>query len=145
MIPINRVTEPHFNRTQLEINTITQEIIGCGFKVSNTLGVGFLEKVYENALAHEIRKAGFAVAQQHPIQVYYDRIVVGEYVADLLVEGLVIVELKAIKQLTVIEDAQCLNYIRATNVPICLLLNFGKPKMGIERFVHPLWSTLPTK
>lgn len=142
---LRRITETDFNLTQSEINAITQQIIGCGFNVSNKLGAGFLEKVYENALAYEIRKAGLQVAQQYPINVYYDGVIVGEYIADLLVGGVVIVEIKAIKQLTVIEDAQCLNYIRATDLPICLLLNFGKPKLGIERFIHPLWSILPEK
>jgi len=119
-----------------EFDDLTGRIIGCAFTVSNTLGVGFLEKVYENALAHELRKAGFRVEQQKPITVEYDGVVVGEYVADLVVEGSVIVELKAAKALDEIHYAQCLNYLRATKMRVCLLLNFGTPKIQIKRFVN---------
>ena len=75
----------------MEINQITERIIGCAFTVSGTLGAGFLEKVYENALAHELRKAGIRVSQQHPTPVFYDGVVVGDYIADLLVEDRVVV------------------------------------------------------
>jgi GxxExxY protein len=118
------------------INVLTERIIGAGFKVSNTLGVGFLEKVYENALAHELGKQGLDVAQQMPVQVYYDGEVVGEYLADLVVEGRVIIELKAAREHHDIFTAQCLNYLKATGMPICLLLNFGKPQLEIKRYAH---------
>ncbi|RLC97770.1 MAG: GxxExxY protein [Chloroflexi bacterium] len=114
----------------------SRQIIGGAFTVSNELGSGFLEKVYENALAHELRKAGIRVEQQHPIKVYYDGIVVGDYVADLLVEGCVLVELKAVKALGNIEMAQCLNYLKAIDLRICLLFNFGRPKVKVKRIVH---------
>ncbi len=81
------------------INGITEKIIGAAFQVANELGVGFLEKVYENSLAHELRKAGLTVDQQRPVDVYYDGVVVGVYVADLIVGGCVPVELKATKAL----------------------------------------------
>ena len=142
---LKKITDKDFKLTQIEINQITRKIIGCGFKVSNTLGAGFLEKVYENALAYEIRKAGLDVIKQYPVDVYYDGVVVGEFAADLVVEGLVLVELKAINDLGLKEEAQCLNYIKATNLPVCLLLNFGKPKMSTDRYVHPLWADLPKK
>jgi len=119
-----------------ELNEITERIIGCAFTVSNTLGSGFVEKVYENALAHELRENGLAVEQQHPITVLYDGAVVGSFVADLLVDGCVLVELKALKALGDIEMAQCLNYLKATGLRICLLLNFGKPRVEIKRIVH---------
>ena len=119
-----------------ELNQVTEQIIGSAFTVSNELGSGFLEKVYENALAHELRKAGIRVKQQYPIQVYYDGIVVGSYVADLLVEDCVLVELKAIKTLGNIEMAQCLNYLKATDLRVCLLLNFGRPRVEVKRIVH---------
>jgi GxxExxY protein len=118
------------------LNSITERIIGCAFTVSNKLGSGFLEKVYENALAYELRKAGLKVEQQHPIRVYYDKVVVGDYVADLLVEDCVLVELKAIKILGDVEMAQCLNYLKATGLRICLLLNFGQPRVQIKRIVQ---------
>jgi GxxExxY protein len=119
-----------------ELNEVTERIIGCAFTVSNTLGAGFVEKVYENALAHELRKNGLTVEQQHPIQVLYDGAVVGDFVGDLLVDGCVLVELKALKALGDIEMAQCLNYLKATGLRICLLLNFGKPRVEIKRIVH---------
>ena len=119
----------------MERNQITQRIIGCAYTVSNTLGVGFLERVYENALAHELRKAGLDVAQQHVIQVLYDGVIVGDYRADLLVEGKVLVELKAVKELDNVQMAQCINYLKATGHTICLLLNFGKPRVQVKRIV----------
>ena len=121
-----------------EVNKITERIIGCAFTVSNTLGCGFLEKVYENALAHELRKSKLEVIQQYPIQVYYDGIVVGEYFADLLVQKTVIVELKAIKTLTDKDQAQCINYIKSTKLTMCLLINFGNPKVEIKRIAGNL-------
>ena len=118
-----------------ELNKLTEQIIGCAFKVSNTLGNGFLEKVYENALAHELEKDGLAVRQQIPLQVFYDEIVVGEYIVDLLVEEQVVVELKAIRALDKIHMAQCMNYLKATGLKTGLLLNFGQPRIEIKRIV----------
>jgi GxxExxY protein len=103
--------------------------------VSNTLGEGFLEKVYENALAHEIQKPGLKVQQQHPVQVQYDGIVIGDYLADILVEDCVLIELKAVKVLDLTHQAQCLNYLRATGLRICLLNNFGSRRVEIKRLV----------
>ncbi len=117
------------------LNSISEKIIGCAFTVSNILGCGFLEKVYENSLAHELRKAGLAVQQQHGIHVHYDGVVVGDYAVDLLVEGCVIVELKAVKAFDEIHLAQCINYLKATGLKLCLLLNFGKPKVDVKRVV----------
>jgi len=116
-----------------ELNPITGKIIGCAYTVSNTLGAGFLEKVYENALAHELQKAGLRVYQQHPVQVWYDGVLAGEYFADLLVEDRIVIELKAIKALEEAHWAQCLNYLKATRLQLCLLINFGKPRIEIKR------------
>ena len=116
-----------------ELNELTELVIGCAFTVLNTLGCGFLEKVYENALVHELRKRGLEVEPQHEIPVYYDGVVVGQFFADILVEKKVIVELKAAKDDNEIFVAQCLNYLKATGLPICLLLNFGKPRLDIKR------------
>lgn len=118
-----------------EINQITESIIGCAYAVSNNLGCGFLEKVYENALAHELRKANLVVAQQHPIKVVDDGVIVGDYIADLTVEGVVLIELKVAKGFDEIHLAQCLNYLKATGLTICLLINFGKPRVEIKRIV----------
>jgi GxxExxY protein len=116
-----------------EINKITETIIGCAFKVGNTLGCGFLEKVYENALAYEIRKNGLEAEQQKEIKVYYDNFEVGNYDADILVEGKVLIELKAVKNLDDVHRAQCLNYLKATVIKLCLLINFGNPRVEIKR------------
>ena len=116
-----------------DLNPVTEKIIGCAYTVSNTLGAGFLEKVYENALAHELRKIGLRVTQQHPVRVEYDGVLVGEYFADLLVEDCIVVELKAVKVLDEAHWAQCLNYLKATGLRLCLLLNFGKPRVEIKR------------
>ncbi|MEN6450057.1 MAG: GxxExxY protein [Thermoguttaceae bacterium] len=118
------------------LNELTERIIGCAYAVSNGLGAGFLEKVYENALAHELRKSGLHTDQQQPIKVTYDGTVVGDYLADLLVENSVIVELKAAKALDDIHFAQCINYLKATGMTVCLLINFGRPKIEIKRFVN---------
>jgi len=122
--------------SKASLNEISEKIIGCAFAVSNGLGCGFLEKVYENALAHELRKAGLTVEQQRSIEVRYDGIVVGSYCADLLVQEAVVVELKAVKALDDIPAAQGLNYLRATGLKICLLLNFGSPKLEVKRLVN---------
>jgi len=116
-----------------KLNQITERVIGCAYKVANELGCGFLEKVYENALAFELRESGFAVEQQHPVNVLYRGVIVGDYFADLIVEGCVLVELKAIKSLDEIHSAQCINYLAATGLPICLLINFSK-RVEVKRF-----------
>ena len=120
------------------LNALSERIIGCAFTVANGLGSGFLERVYENALAHELRKAGLTVAQQQGVSVIYDDVIVGEYAADLLVEAAVIVELKAVRALDDVHQAQCMNYLRATGMHLCLLLNFGRPRLEIRRIVHNL-------
>jgi GxxExxY protein len=129
--------------TQMEtgedrVNLLSKRIIGCALTVLHALGTGFLEKVYENALLHELRKAGIAVSQQHRMVVRYDGVVVGDYTVDLLVEHVVLVELKVAKAIDEIHLAQCLNYLKATGLHLCLLLNFGKPRLEIKRIVLDL-------
>jgi GxxExxY protein len=129
--------------TQMEtgedrVNPLSKRIIGCALTVLHALGTGFLEKVYENALLHELRKAGFAVSQQHRMVVRYDGIVVGDYAVDLLVDHIVLVELKVAKAIDEIHRVQCLNYLKATGLHLCLLLNFGKPRLEIKRIVLDL-------
>jgi len=119
-----------------EINLITKEIIGKCFKVSNALGNGFLEKVYQNALFYELTKSGLNVRQQYPSEVYYEDKVVGEYFADLLIENRIIIELKATKSLEDIHLAHILNYLKACNVDFGLLINFGTPRVEIKRVVN---------
>ena len=112
---------------------LTEQIIGCAFAVSNQLGAGFVEKVYENALVHELRKRGLTVAQQHPLTVLYDGVIVGEYIADVLVKDCVLIELKAVSDLNNIHEAQRLNYLKAGGLSTCLLINFGQPRIQIRR------------
>ena len=124
-----------------DVNKITQEIIGRSYDVSNTLGVGFVEKVYENALAHLLRKKGLKVVQQYPLSVEFDDVVVGNFYADLFVNEKVLVELKAVSMLVDIHTAQSLNYLRASGLEVCLLINFGKPKIEIKRLLpHVNWK-----
>jgi len=117
-----------------ELNAITERIIGCGFTVANTLGVGFLEKVYENALAFELRQSGLCVAQQPDVPVRYRGEVVGVYQPDLLVAEQVLIELKATREHHDQFTAQCLNYLKATGLPLCLLMNFGQPRVDVRRY-----------
>jgi GxxExxY protein len=114
-----------------DVNPLSKRIIGCALTVANTLGSGFLEKVYENALAHELRKSSLAVEQQCGVTV-------GEYFADLLVEDAILIELKAVPALGDAHRAQCLDYLRATGRHLCLLLNFGTPRLEIRRVVLDL-------
>ena len=120
------------------LRPVTETIIGCAFRVVNALGCGFLEKVYERALTHEIRRAGLEVKEQPAIEVWYDGVKVGDYVADLFVAGEVLIELKAVKALDETHLAQCMNYLKATGLKICLLINFGRPKVWIKRVVNRL-------
>jgi GxxExxY protein len=111
---------------------LTERIIGIFYTVYNTLGYGFLEKVYENAMMIELRKAGITAKAQAPIKVMYGDESIGEYAADILVENKVIVEIKAVRVLIEEHEAQLLNYLKATRIEIGLLVNFG-PKPDIKR------------
>jgi GxxExxY protein len=113
----------------------TEQIIGCCYRLSNEPGYGFLEKVYENALVHEFRKARVAFEQQKGIEVFYDGVTVRNFVADLVVEDRVIVALKAAQGIDDAHVAQCLHYLKATGLEVCLLENFGKNKVEVRRFV----------
>ena len=122
----------------MEINDVTYAINGAVFEINKILGSGFLEKVYENALVFELEKRGVKAESQVPIKVFYKRKVVGEYVADLLVEDKVIVELKTVEALDKIHEAQLLNYLKATGVRVGMLVNFKHPKAEIKRMVLDL-------
>ena len=115
--------------------TVTAQVIGAFYTVYNTLGYGFLEKVYEHALGIELQQQGVEAVRQQPIRVFYAGQVVGEYFADMLVANAVLVELKATRTLAPEHEAQLLNYLRATKVEVGLLLNFG-PKPQIKRFAY---------
>lgn len=116
-----------------EINVLTERIIGCAYKVGGVLGSGYLEKVYENALTHECRKAGLQVEQQRQLIVSYDGVEVGHFVADMVIGELVLIEIKAVRTIDPQHEAQCINYLATTGIPVCLLMNFG-PRVEIRRF-----------
>ena len=128
--------EPQMNADERRLNELTEKVIGCAYAVSNELGCGFLEKVYRNAMFVEVTKAGLEAQQEVPITIRYHGVVVGEYNADLIVAGEVLVELKAVKDLDEIHTAQCLNYLKATGIKVCLLINFGKTRIQVRRFVN---------
>ncbi|HJO47468.1 MAG TPA: GxxExxY protein [Candidatus Scalindua sp.] len=113
---------------------LTEKIIKIFYKVYNNLGYGFLEKVYENAMMIEFKRIGIPVVSQSAIKVVYESEVIGEYFADILVDNKVIVEIKAAKSLAVENEAQLLNYLKATDIEVGLLLNFG-PKPDFKRKV----------
>lgn len=114
---------------------LTDRIIGAAMTVSNELGIGFLEKVYENALLMELSDLGVEAEQQQPIEVTYKGATVGDFIADLIVDKTVIIELKCADTIARTHEAQLLNYLRATGIRIGLLLNFGTPRLGIRRLV----------
>ena len=118
-----------------KINDITYTINGAVFEVNRILGSGFLEKVYEKALLIELMLRGLRAESQVPIRVSYKGEAVGEYFADIVVEGQVIIELKAVEQIQKIHEAQLLNYLKATGYKIGLLINFTHPKAEIKRFI----------
>ena len=120
------------------LNDLSRQVIGCAFTVLNTLGVGFLVKVSANALALELRLAGLVVAQQCGVRVEYKGALVGEYFVDLMVEDALLVELKTVKAPDGSHRMQCTNYLKATGLHLCLLLNFGRPRLEIKRVVHDL-------
>lgn len=105
---------------------LTKELIKIYYKVYNTLGYGFLEKVYENAMIIELKKEGFEVVSQKQIKVFYDETEVGVYYADLVINNQVIVELKATESLCEEHEFQLINYLKASEIEVGLLLNFGK-------------------
>jgi GxxExxY protein len=114
---------------------LTEKILGAAFKVQNTLGAGFLKKVYENALSIELRKGGLAVESQKAFPVQYEGIVVGDYLADLVVSAKVVVECKAVTNLDQVHEAQLMNYLKASGLRVGLLINFARSKLQYRRFV----------
>lgn len=124
------------SESNLKFGSITEAIIGCAFEVINELGVGFLESVYEKALAIALQEKGLKVLCQHPIQVHFRARVVGDFYADIFVEHKVIVELKAVKAIAPEHQAQIINYLTATGIEVGLLINFGSPRLEYKRFTR---------
>ena len=111
---------------------LTSKIIECAFKVHKKLGFGFLEKVYQNALLIELGKAGLRAEKEKELQVYYDAEIIGDFLADIIVNEKVILELKAVKEIHPVHEAQLVNYLKATGLEIGLLINFGE-RVEIKR------------
>ena len=120
------------------VEELAHQCIGAAFEVSNELGVGFMEKVYENSLAHELRLRGLYVKQQEAMVVRYKGVVVGDYIPDLLIEDKLLVELKCVSSFAQEHLAQCLNYLKGTGLSLCLLFNFQKSKVEFKRIVLDL-------
>lgn len=120
----------------LKHEEITKTIIGCAFEVINELGAGFLESVYEKALLLALRQEGLSATAQHPVKVMFRNECVGDFFADIFVEGKVIVELKAVKAIASEHQAQIINYLNATDIEVGLLINFGAPKLEYKRFTR---------
>ena len=110
----------------MKYEELTSDIIKCFYKVYNTLGYGFLEKVYENSLLIELKKLGYKVESQKPLNVYYEKQVVGNYFTDIVVENKIILELKSMESLRTEHKNQLINYLKTTDIEVGLLLNFGK-------------------
>lgn len=117
-------------------DVLTEQVLGAVFEVSNTLGAGFLEKVYQRALLHELRFRGIRASAEESFAVTYKGHKVGEYFADILVEDVLVIELKCAERLSHEHTAQCLNYLRASGRTLCLLVNFQKPKVEWKRLVQ---------
>jgi GxxExxY protein len=115
---------------------LSYKIVGLAIQVQKELGFGFLEKVYENGLMVLLKENGVLAQQQVPIKVQFHRQVIGDYIADILVENSVIVELKALDKLLPIHNAQVLNYLKATGIKLAILLNFGKESLEHKRLVY---------
>ncbi len=122
----------------MEHSELTEKIIECAYNVYNKMGFGFLESVYEKCLLIELRKVGLNVESQKPITVYYDNEIVGEFVADIIVNDTVILELKSVRQIINAHEVQLVNYLVATGKPVGLILNFSESKVEIKRKIKKL-------
>jgi GxxExxY protein len=128
----------HLNNNIMELADLTEKIIGCAFRVYNTMGSGFLESVYHKSLHIELEKSGLESEIHKAIKVFYDKHPVGDFVADIIVNQQVVVELKALQSLNKVHEVQLVNYLKATGLPVGLLINFGEEKIEIKRKVKEL-------
>ena len=122
----------------MEYKELTEKIIGCAYRVYNKMGFGFLESVYEKCMLIELRKAGLNAESQKPITVYYEDEIVGEFVADIIVNDTIILELKSLRRIIKAHEVQLVNYLVATGKPAGLILNFGESKVDVKRKVKDL-------
>lgn len=117
----------------MEHSDLTQTSIGCAMTVHRTLGPGFLESVYQNALAHELRKSGLTVECEKSMRVVYDGVIVGDFCADMVIQDRVLIENKAVQAIVVAHEVQLVNYLTVTGIDVGLLLNFGAERLQIKR------------
>ena len=122
----------------MEYEQLTEQIIGCAYNVYNKMGFGFLESVYEKCLLIELQKEGLNVESQKPITVLYEGETVGEFIADIVVEDTIILELKSVRQIAKAHEAQLVNYLVATGKPVGLIINFGEHRVDVKRKVRRL-------
>ncbi|HMS35509.1 MAG TPA: GxxExxY protein [Ignavibacteria bacterium] len=121
------------NTREFMHETLTERIIGCCFTVYNKLGFGYLESVYEKSLMIELRKADIYAETQKAIKVKYDDVIVGDFIADIIAEHEIVLELKSIRQLSKIHEMQLVNYLVSTGMDIGLLINFGEERVEVKR------------
>lgn len=122
----------------MKYEDLTKKVIGCAYAVYNKMGFGYLESVYEKCLLIELKKAGLKAEAQRPISVHYDDELVGEFFADILVENLIILELKSVRRIIKVHEAQLVNYLTATLKDVGLLINFAETKVEIKRKIREL-------
>lgn len=127
----------------MEYEDVTEKIIGCAYRVYNKMGFGFLESVYEKCLLIELHKTGLNAESQKPITVYYDNEIVGEFIADIIVNDAIVLELKSVHRVIKAHEVQLVNYLVATGKPVGLLLNFGERKVEVKRKIKELNSITP--
>jgi len=122
----------------MEYQDLTENIIGCAYRVYNKMGFGFLESVYEKCLLIELHKSDLEAESQKPITVFYENEIVGEFVADIIVNDTIILELKSVRRIVKAHEVQLVNYLVATGKPIGLILNFGERKVEVKRKIKDL-------
>jgi GxxExxY protein len=135
------MTNKILNPKEFPYSTLSRKIIGCCLEVINELGSGFLESVYNNALYFTLKQNGLHVSKEKTFEILFRGNIIGKYHADLVVEDLIIVELKAVRALIPEFQAQLINYLKASNMPIGLLVNFGNRKLEYKRLHHPNHSS----
>ena len=123
----------------MEYRELTEKIIGCAYRVYNRMGFGFLESVYEKCMLIELRKADLDTESQKPITVYYENKIVGEFVADIIVNDTIILEMKSVRRIFKAHEVQLVNYLVAIGKPVGLILNFGERKVEIKRKIRDLF------
>ena len=128
--------EPQIHADERRLAELTVAIVGGSFRVPNKLGCGFVEKVCENSMADELREASLAVAQQVRFDIFHDEVSMGEYLADPVVASESLVKIKTLKAIDDVHTGQCCNYLKASGLKVCLLVNFAKPKVEMKRIVR---------